>query len=188
MGYQDSKLINFLKDDGLQVKVCDERISLDFVKQERFDFLISYGYRYIINEEILTHFCQNAINLHISLLPFNRGSDPNFWSFVKDTPKGVSIHYLDKGLDTGDIIVQKELTFDTAKESFSSTYKILRDEIEKLFMQNWQEIKTKKCKRVKQEGEFSVHKSVDKQHLIKYLHDGWDTNIKSFLDKIKDKI
>jgi len=34
-------------------------------------------------------------------------ADPNVWSFIEKTPKGVSIHYLDAGIDTGDIIAQK---------------------------------------------------------------------------------
>ena len=50
-----------------------------------------------------------AINLHISLLPWNRGSDPNLWSFLDDTPKGVSIHHIDAGVDTGDVIAQREV-------------------------------------------------------------------------------
>ena len=39
------------------------------------------------------------VNLHISYLPFNRGSHPNYWSFVENTPKGVSIHEIDEQIE-----------------------------------------------------------------------------------------
>lgn len=51
------------------------------------------------------------LNLHPSLLPHFRGPDPLFWTFragVQQT--GVTLHWLDAGLDTGDIALQKELT------------------------------------------------------------------------------
>jgi methionyl-tRNA formyltransferase len=51
------------------------------------------------------------LNLHPSLLPQFRGPEPLFWTFragVQQT--GVTLHWLDAGLDTGDIALQKELT------------------------------------------------------------------------------
>ena len=48
-----------------------------------------------------------VVNLHIAYLPYNRGADPNLWSVLEDTPAGVSIHYVDEGVDTGDIIAQR---------------------------------------------------------------------------------
>ena len=84
--------------------ISDESINASFCKEQNFDFLISYGYKFILKNDILSLFKKAAINLHISYLPYNRGSDPNFWSFMENSPKGVSIHYMDAGLDTGDII------------------------------------------------------------------------------------
>ena len=68
------------------------------------------------------------VNLHHSFLPFNRGAHPNFWSFYEDTPKGISIHLIDKGIDTGDIIYQEEIQLNL-KSTFRETYKKLDDEI-----------------------------------------------------------
>ena len=64
---------------------------------------------------------KKIINLHISYLPWNKGASPNLWSVVEETKKGVSIHYVDSTLDTGEIIVQKELDFGddvSLKESY----------------------------------------------------------------------
>ena len=47
-----------------------------------------------------------AINLHPSLLPHNRGKHYNFWSIVDDVPFGVTLHFVDQGIDSGDILFQ----------------------------------------------------------------------------------
>jgi methionyl-tRNA formyltransferase len=45
----------------------------------------------------------------LSYLPFNRGAHPNFWSFIEKTQAGVSIHKINKGIDTGNIILRKKI-------------------------------------------------------------------------------
>jgi methionyl-tRNA formyltransferase len=50
------------------------------------------------------------LNLHPSLLPHFRGPEPLFWTFragIQQT--GVTLHWLDSGLDTGDIALQREV-------------------------------------------------------------------------------
>jgi len=46
-------------------------------------------------------------------LPYNKGSHPNFWSFIENSPKGVSIHEIDEGIDTGKLIASKKLLLKT---------------------------------------------------------------------------
>jgi methionyl-tRNA formyltransferase len=46
------------------------------------------------------------LNLHPSLLPAYRGPTPLFWQLRDGAPTGVTAHYLDEGLDTGDIAAQ----------------------------------------------------------------------------------
>lgn len=85
------------------------RLTAEMVEQLAPSFVVSFNYRYLIPEEVLKLLPGKVINLHTSLLPYNRGSAPNFFSFLEDTPKGVTIHRVDSGLDTGDILCQKEL-------------------------------------------------------------------------------
>ena len=82
-------------------------------------------------------------NLHISLLPYNREASPNFFSFIENTPKGVTIHQIDEGLDMGPILSLKELFFDELKETFASGYEKLILEIQMLFKENWSSISDK---------------------------------------------
>lgn len=171
LGYQDSPLINFLRECGDEVITTDQKITAE--EAGKADFLISYGYRHILKQDILDLFLPNrAINLHISLLPWNRGADPNLWSFIDNTPKGVTIHYLDSGVDTGDIILQSEVKMyddDTLKTSYDR----LQDSIQSLFKQNWASIKSGNCPRLKQTGKGSLNKSKDKENII--LEQGFDT-------------
>lgn len=46
------------------------------------------------------------LNLHPSLLPHYRGPEPLFWQLRDGAPVGVTVHYMDEGLDTGDIAAQ----------------------------------------------------------------------------------
>ena len=123
-----------------------------------------------------------AINLHISYLPWNRGADPDLWSVVDNTPKGVSIHYLDEGVDTGDIIVQKEVAC-LPEDTLSGYYNRLHREICSLFSQHWPAIKVGKAPRIKQIGEGSYHLSVDRKKMVHLLKKGSDTLVKDLVLK-----
>lgn len=139
------------------VLLYSESFSLQQVKKINPDLIISYNYRHIIKEDVLNEF-NKIINLHTSLLPYNRGANPNFWSFVEDTPKGVSIHLIDKGVDTGNILFQKEVFFDENIETLFSSYKMLHTEIQKLFIKNWDNLKINKLKSIKQVGFSTFHR------------------------------
>ena len=112
LGSIDSPLFEWLQSNGESVIQISEKVTPEFITSNKISFLVSYGYRHILRKNILELLPNRAVNLHISYLPWNKGADPNFWSFVEDTPKGCTIHYLDEGVDTGDIIAQKEIEFD----------------------------------------------------------------------------
>ena len=83
------------------------------LSEKNFDkniiLIISFGYKRIIKKKILQKYNKiDFINLHMSYLPYNRGAYPNFWSFYKNSPKGVSIHLINKEIDKGKIIFRKK--------------------------------------------------------------------------------
>jgi len=177
LGSEDSPLITWLREQGEQVIQSADKLSAQAVSKQGVSFLISYGYQYILHKDVLDIFPDKAINLHISYLPWNRGADPNFWSFIEDTRKGVTIHYLDEGLDTGDIIAQNEIEFNSDRESLTTSYEKLQVEIQDLFKQNWRSIKSGNCQRQKQVTKGSMHKVKDKENLSHLLTEGWDTPV-----------
>jgi methionyl-tRNA formyltransferase len=175
-GYTDSALIDWLIKQGEDVIFTSDKVDLEFLKRNKIEFIISYGYRHIIKEEIIKEYFNKIINLHISYLPYGRGADPNLWSILEETTTGVTIHYIDKGIDTGDILLQKEVLFNE-NDTLKTSYNKLKFAIEILFIQNWQKIKHNNIEPKKQIGEGTYHKSKEKETISYLLKDGWNTKI-----------
>lgn len=73
------------------------------------DVLVVVAYGRILPETFLTAFPLGAINVHFSLLPKYRGAAPVNWAIVNgETLTGVTTMKMDAGLDTGDILLQRE--------------------------------------------------------------------------------
>ena len=179
LGPYDSEFITWIKSQEKEVIISDKKINLNFVKGNKIDFIICYKYRYIIHKDLIFYLNNKIINLHISFLPWNRGADPNIWSFIDNTPKGVSIHLINEGLDKGDILVQKEVFFDLNNETLKSSYDKLNQIIKELLKKNWNDIKSNRIKPKKQKGKGSYHKISDLLKHKKMLSDlSWETNLK----------
>ena len=73
------------------------------------------------------------------MLPYVRGSYPGVWAFFEGTQKGVTIFYIDEGLDSGDIIAQKEIKYPDDETLFSSYHKRII-EVENLLIKKWEDI------------------------------------------------
>ena len=63
----------------------------------------------IILPHILTLPRRGTVNAHPGLLPWLRGSSSVAWALYKDLPVGSTIHYVDRGIDTGAIIARRRL-------------------------------------------------------------------------------
>ena len=176
LGPSESAVLEFLKTAEPNIVQTMEPIDELFFEEHPVDFLVSHGYRHIIKQSDLDRFPRRAVNLHISYLPWNRGADPNLWSFIENTPKGVSIHYLDAGIDTGDIIAQKLVEFGLG-ETLRTTYARLQAEIAQLFAGHWSRICAGTCHAVKQKGAGSFHRIADHKKVVHVLTKGWDTPI-----------
>jgi methionyl-tRNA formyltransferase len=122
------------------------------------------------------------INLHVSLLPYNRGADPNAWSFLDDTPKGVTIHLIDAGIDTGPILLQQEVVFDEVHDTLAGSYATLHDRIRTLFCDNWAVIREGKIRAAAQTGAGTFHRTAELAALRERLlgAEGWDVAIPVF--------
>ena len=183
LGPPDSPLLDWLRDSEPRVLQTDGQIDQDFITANRVAFLVSYGYRHILRAPVLVRLPDRAVNLHISLLPWNRGADPNLWSFVDDTPKGVTIHYLDSGIDTGDIIAQEEISFvDIDNETLATTYARLNAAVQDLFRATWSSIKSANCERKPQSTGGSYHAIADRSLVAGWLRNGWDTPVRDLIE------
>lgn len=178
------EIFSYLKQKH-NVSIISSKLSMEDVKRITPSYIVSYNYMYRISEEIINYMMGNVINLHISLLPWNRGASPNIWSFIDNTPKGVTIHKVDKTLDTGGILAQKEVDFDAESETFSSTYRKLNLEVQGLFKDNWEKIIKNELKEVDQGEKGSYHSKKDLQLLQEKLDFSWDDNIADFLKRYR---
>ncbi len=86
------------------------RKDYDWVINKNPDMIITCAFGQIIPEVILNCPKYGCINVHASLLPKLRGGSPLHHSIIDGYDKtGVTIMFMDKGMDTGDIITQKEI-------------------------------------------------------------------------------
>jgi methionyl-tRNA formyltransferase len=154
----------------LDLRAFDEEL-------RNIECIVSYNYRHIIRKDVLDAFQGIAINLHSSFLPWNRGAGPNLWSFVEDTKKGVTIHKIDAGVDTGDILLQRECRFDEKNETFVSTYNRLHHEMRALFFDNWETLKYDRLYPEKQSGKGSWHNRKATLDFINRYGITWNENI-----------
>lgn len=107
------------------VKVAAEELSLAVFQpekiktQEGIDLLralapecvIVVAYGQILSREILQLPLRGCINLHASLLPAYRGAAPIHWAVINgETRTGVTTMLMDQGLDTGDMLLKKEIS------------------------------------------------------------------------------
>lgn len=179
--YQESqkKIINYLKQDNNKIINVDTNINFENIDGS-FDFLISYGYKYKIKKEILDKIKIICLNLHISYLPWNKGADPNFWSFAENTPRGVSIHEINENIDDGPIIYRRKIAYRKNDTLFSS-YNTLLTSIESLFFDKWKYLKKNNYKKKTIIEKGSFHRSRDIENYINFLHNGWDTKVKNII-------
>jgi methionyl-tRNA formyltransferase len=113
------------------------------------DIGLSVLFGYILRREVLELFPRGVVNLHPALLPYNRGACPNVWSIVERTPAGVSLHYIDERIDTGDLIAQQEVAVE-AVDTGESLYRKLEHAALDLFRRTWPRITSGAMGRVPQ--------------------------------------
>jgi methionyl-tRNA formyltransferase len=174
------------------VTVYTGKLDADKIRTFQAEFIVSYCYQYVLKRAVLDSIPGKCINLHISLLPYNRGTNPNAWSFLDDTPKGVTIHLIDEGIDTGPILLQKTVSFDETRETLSSSYHRLQEQIQTLFMENWADIRDGRIAPQPQHGAGTFHRSNELAELKQQLMDeqllgkqGWDIEIALFRERYR---
>ena len=103
------------------LNINDEE-TIKLIKKLKPDVIYSVSYPQKIKEEVLKIPKKGCINFHDSLLPQYRGMCAYFWITANNEKKGgVTAHYIDKELDTGEIVLQKEYNI-ASNDSMQKTY------------------------------------------------------------------
>lgn len=132
--------------DGSRLR---EPIVVESIRKLDCEIAVSVLFGYILRPDFLVLPPAGCINLHPSLLPYNRGAHPNVWSIIEGTPAGVTLHYIDPGVDTGDIIAQREVAVKSI-DTGASLYRRLEYASLELLKEIWPAVRTGNAPRLAQ--------------------------------------
>ena len=138
----ESRIAGLCEEKGVS---CLRRVNvnststIEEIVRQGLDIAILAWWPSIIKCEALSVVRKGWLNLHPSLLPFNRGKHPYYWSIVEGTPFGVSIHLVDKGIDTGHCLFQQAISIDITDTGESLYRKSVETNIA-LFKESYEQI------------------------------------------------
>jgi len=102
---------------------CDGIMAANKIQQMAPDMIVVVYYDRILKKDIIDIPPMGCINLHMALAEEYRGCYPTTWAIINgETKTGVTLHYIDEGIDTGDIIAQKVVKIepdDTGKSLYN---------------------------------------------------------------------
>ncbi len=83
---------------------------VDILRGENVDLVVLAGFMRIVGPVFLAAYPRRIINIHPSLLPKHRGANAAAQALAAgDKTTGCTVHYVDEGVDTGEIIAQREV-------------------------------------------------------------------------------
>ena len=155
---------------------------LEILKQFPADLIVVAAFGQILPREVLYFPPLGCINVHPSLLPRYRGAAPLNWTLINgETRTGVTIMYMDEGLDAGDILLQKETPIDQ-EESFGHLHDRLAALGADLLVRAIQLLETHQAPRIPQDNSLSSYAPrLKKEHgLIR-----WDQEVSVIVNQIR---
>ena len=171
---------NIIEASGDDVRIYSSKKELaDGFSNKIPDLIICDRSTFLLTKDQINLINSNCYNIHPSLLPYNRGYHPNFWSFYDNTPCGVTIHCIDNNIDTGKIIAQTEVHFDD-KETLKSSYELLRNCSISLFKIVYPLLRKGIDKDKLKINDINIGKTnfkSDFDNVFEILPKGWDTEI-----------
>lgn len=100
--------VSELDTEVISVPIHNSDQVMPLIKDRELDLIVFGGTR-IIRGEILDFPKDGVINSHPGLLPECRGSASPAWSVYHDIPIGSSTHFCDNGIDTGNLLIRREV-------------------------------------------------------------------------------
>jgi len=91
-------------------RIEHEQAIVSYLKEQKTDLIVFAHYMRLITKYFVDKYRNKIINIHPSLLPAFKGANSYRDAFDAGvSTSGCTIHYVDEGLDTGDIIIQKSV-------------------------------------------------------------------------------
>lgn len=154
--------LNYIDYDEL-----DEPQLIEKVKQLDVDAAVVCSFNYKIPKVLLDATKDGFINVHPSMLPKYRGGNPYSRVIMNgETETGVTIHFMDEGFDTGDIIAQKAYHIHS-KATMGTIFNELNVVGIELLLQVLQSYETQELPRIKQPaGDFISGKGLSEKEIF----------------------
>ncbi len=107
------------------------------LRESRADLFLVFSYSLILDARILGLPRLGAVNLHSGKLPEYRGGNPVNWAIINgETEAGVTLHWLDTGIDTGPVIARRtvgigfrDTALDLKNRLLESGFDLLREHL-----------------------------------------------------------
>ncbi len=128
------------------------------------DYILSIHFPYIVPRQVLSIPTIGALNLHPAYLPYNRGWHTPTWAIVEGPPYGAPLHWMDEGIDTGDIALQRQIAVLPTDTAHSLYQRALKAEAE-IMREAIPLLKAGPLPRIPQREAGTVHNKTDLQSL-----------------------
>ena len=182
-----NKNIKLLSLENKKLEKCSLNFLSDFLNS---DIFIVFGSSFIKKDLVNFLIDHKALNIHLGISPYYRGTDCNFWALFDNNPHlvGATIHLLSKGLDSGQILYHalseiKEDPFIYTMSAVKSAFESIAQKIEnKTIFEHTPEIQDKS-----KEIKYSKKNEFNDEVIKKFFLNKIDLNSKIFkLDLYKN--
>ena len=108
---KDTVLMDLAREHNIPIELSRNINSIEFIDKMKTydaDLFVSMSFNQIFKSEMINLPKYKSINCHAGKLPFYRGRNILNWALINDEKEfGITVHYFDEGIDTGDIILQE---------------------------------------------------------------------------------
>jgi methionyl-tRNA formyltransferase len=150
----DKELLKIADEFGIIFFTHRNVNSKDFIEQiQEFDcdLFVSMSFNQIFKEEIINLVPESIINCHAGKLPKYRGRNILNWALINDEKEfGITVHYVDTGIDTGDIIAQEVFPI-TDEDNYATLLDKSFSECPKILYRAIKSIESREVQRIRQE-------------------------------------
>jgi len=103
--------LEFAREHGIKAAFCPtEKDVLAELEKHQLDLICLAGYMRVLSADFVNKYAGKIINIHPTLLPKHPGLNVHEKVLAAgDTESGCTVHYVDAGVDTGEIIAQKKV-------------------------------------------------------------------------------
>ena len=145
-------------------KVRNNEEFINELKALNPDVMVVVAYGKILPEVILEIPKYGCINVHGSLLPKYRGAAPIQWAIINgEAETGITTMYMDKGMDTGDMLLKETIQIEE-NDTYGSLYEKLKILGGQLIVKTLDELQKGNLNREKQSDDFSVAPMIFKEN------------------------